>query len=124
TKYMNDTKGLFQDSSTIAKQYREGQLGKAQGFEFYENTLLVPHGTGTAPKTTLYVTNGAVTTNGTAAVTVATGTTAFKAGDVFTVADCFGVHPETKVSTGVRQQCVVAEDYAGGAGSLKFAPAI
>ena len=55
---------------------------------------------------------------------MATGATTFKAGDIFTVAGCFRVHPETKVSTGVLQQFVVAADYAGGAGSLTFAPAI
>ena len=68
--------------------------------------------------------NGAVTTNGSAAVTVATGATTFKKGDIFTVAGCNRVHPETKANAGVLQQFVVTEDYAGGAGSLKFAPAI
>jgi hypothetical protein len=123
-KFMTDTKGLFQDSAQIAKQYRDGVIGKTAGFDVYENTLLVPHTTGTSPKTTTYTVNGAITTNGTAAVTVATGTATFKAGDVFTVAACFRVHPETKVSTGVLQQFVVTADYAGGAGSLSFAPAV
>jgi hypothetical protein len=123
-KFMTDTKGLFQDSAQIAKQYRDGVIGKTAGFDVYENTLLVPHTTGTSPKTTTYTVNGAITTNGTAAVTVATGTATFAIGDVFTVAGCFRVHPETKVSTGVLQQFVVAADYAGGAGSLTFTPAI
>lgn len=123
-KFMTDTKGLFQSADQIAKQYRDGVIGKTAGFDVYENTLLVPHATGTAPKTTLYTVNGAITTNGTAAVTVQTGTATFKAGDVFTVAGCFRVHPETKVSTGVLQQFVVTTDYAGGAGSLAFSPAV
>lgn len=126
TKYLNDTKGLFNDSAALSKQYREGQLaGAISGFKsIYENTLLGNHTTGTAAKTTGYVTNGAVTANGTAAVVVATGTTTFLKGDVFTVAGCFRVHPETKVSTGVLQQFVVTTDYVGGAGSILFAPAI
>lgn len=123
-KFMTDTKGLFQSADQLAKQYRDGVIGKTAGFDVYENTLLVPHTTGTAPKTTLYTVNGAITTNGTAAVTVQTGTATFKAGDVFTVAGCFRVHPETKVSTGVLQQFVVTTDYAGGAGSLAFSPAV
>ncbi len=123
-KFMTDTKGLFQDSAQIAKQYRDGVIGKTAGFDVYENTLLVPHTTGTSPKTTTYTVNGAITTNGTAAVTVATGTATFVIGDVFTVAGCFRVHPETKVSTGVLQQFVVTAAYAGGAGSLAFAPAV
>lgn len=123
-KLVDALKGLFQDSNEIGKQYREGKMGRSAGFDFYENTLLVPHTTGTAAKTTGYTVNGAVTANGSTAVTVQTGTTTFKKGDIFTVAGCFRVHPETKVSTGVLQNFVVTADYAGGAGSLSFAPAI
>jgi hypothetical protein len=71
-----------------------------------------------------YTVNGAVTTNGATTVVVATGATTFKKGDIFTVAGCNRVHPETKVDTGALQQFVVAADYAGGAGTLSFAPAI
>lgn len=117
-------KGLFQDSNAIKQQYREGMMGRTGGFDFYENTLLGSQATGTAAATTTYTVNGAITTNGTSAVTVATGTTTFKKGDIFTVAGCNRVHPETKADTGALQQFVVTEDYAGGAGSLKFAPAI
>lgn len=123
-KLVDALKGLFQDSTEIGKQYREGKMGRSAGFDFYENTLLVPHTTGTAAKTTGYTVNGAVTANSSTAVTVQTGTTTFKKGDVFTVAGCFRVHPETKVSTGVLQTFVVTADYVGGAGSVSFAPAI
>lgn len=118
-------KGLFQDSSEIAKQYRDGMVGRTAGFgQIFENTLLASQTTGTAVSATTYTVNGAVTTNGSAAVTVAVGATTFKKGDVFTVAGCNRVHPETKADTGVLQQFVVTADYAGGAGSLSFAPAI
>ena len=123
-KLVDALKGLFQDSTEISRQYREGKMGRSAGFDFYENTLLTSHTTGTAAKTTGYTVNGAVTANGSTAVTVQTGTTTFKKGDVFTVANCFRVHPETKASTGVLQTFVVTADYAGGAGSLSFAPAI
>jgi hypothetical protein len=124
TKMIIDTKGLFHDSSAIEKQYKEGMVGRTGGFDFYENTLLLPHTTGTAAKTTGYTVNGAVTANGSTSVVVQTGSTTFKKGDVFTVAGCFRVHPETKVSTGVLQKFVVTADYAGGAGTVSFAPAI
>lgn len=118
-------KGLFQDSTEISKQYREGKVGRTAGFgDIFENTLLGSQATGTAAATTGYTVNGAVTTNGTAAVVVQTGTTTFKKGDVFTVAGCNRVHPETKADTGALQQFVVTSDYAGGAGSLAFSPAI
>ena len=118
-------KGLFQDSSAIGKQYREGSMGRTGGFDFYENTLIASQATGTALAVTTYTVNGAVTTNGTAKVTVASaGNTTFKKGDIFTVVGCNRVHPETKADTGVLQQFVVTADYAGGAGDLSFAPAI
>lgn len=118
-------KGLFQDSGEIAKQYREGLVGRTAGFgDIYENTLLASQTTGTALSATTYTVNGAVTTNGSTTVTVAVGATTFKKGDVFTVAGCNRVHPETKVDTGNLQQFVVTADYAGGAGNLSFAPAI
>lgn len=123
-KLVDALKGLFQDSGEISKQYKEGMMGRSAGFDFYENTLLVPHTTGTAAKTTTYTVNGAVTTNGSSSVVVATGSTTFKQGDVFTVAGCYRVHPETKASTGALQQFVVTADYAGGAGTVSFAPAI
>lgn len=123
-KLVDALKGLFQDQDAVAKQYREGKMGKGAGMTFYENTLLTDHATGTAAKTTGYTVNGAVTTNGSTTVTVQTGTTTFKKGDVFTVAGCFRVHPETKASTAVLQKFVVTADYSGGAGAVSFAPAI
>src|SRR5215510_14386097 len=32
-------KGLFQDSSAIKSQYREGMMGRTAGFDFYETTI-------------------------------------------------------------------------------------
>ena len=123
-KLVDALKGLFQDSGEIAKQYKEGKMGRSAGFDFYENTLLTSHTTGTAAKSTGYTVNGAVTTNGSVAVTVQTGSTTFKKGDVFTVAGCYKVHPESKATTADLQKFVVTTDYAGGAGSLTFTPAI
>lgn len=115
-------KGLFQDSSTIAKQYREGMMGRTSGFDFYENTLMPNSTTGTAAKATTYTVNGAAQVG--SVVIVAAGATTFKKGDVVTFAGCFSVHPETKVASGSLQTFVVTADYAGGAGNLPIAPAI
>ena len=115
-------KGLFQDSSSIGKQYREGLLGRTGGFDFYENTLISNQTTGTSASSTGYTVNGASQTGST--VVVATGSNTFKRGDIVTFAGCVRVHPETKQSTGDLQQFVVTADYAGGAGSLAISPAI
>lgn len=117
-------KGLFQDSAAIKEQYREGSMGRTGGFDFYENTLIANQTTGTSAAATGYTVNGAVTANGSTAVTLAAGANTFKKGDIITFVGCNRVHPETKADTGVLQQFVVTADYAGGAGSLSFAPAI
>lgn len=121
TKFLVDTKGLFHDGENIAEQYREGVIGRTSGFDFYENTLLVPHATGTAAKTTSYTISGAVTTNGATSATLTGAATTWKAGDVFTVAGCNRVHPETKADTGVLQQFVVTADCTT---AMTFTPAI
>jgi hypothetical protein len=115
-------KGLFQDSANISKQYREGMMGRAAGFDFMSSTQMTDHTTGTAAKTTGYLVNGATQTG--AALTVDTGTTTLLAGDVITLAGVYRVHPETKASTGVLQQFVVTADSGTSATSLAISPAI
>jgi hypothetical protein len=121
-------KGLFNQQATIGKQNREGYLGRTAGFDWTENTLL--------PTFTPGARNGAYTTDTTvggqmplsatplAAITVATGAGAMAKGDVFTIANVFRVHPETRASTGVLQQFVVTTAYAGGGGSVSISPSI
>jgi hypothetical protein len=117
-------KGLFQSSTEIEKQYKTGRMGMAAGMDFLRSTLVPTQTTGTCAATTGYAVNGNHTTNGTTAVTVKTGANTFKKGDIFTVAGCYRVHPETKADTGELQQFVVTADYSGGAGDLNFSPAI
>lgn len=120
-------KGLFQDQNNVAKQYREGYMGRTAGFDFTENTLIPRHTRGAA--NTAYTTStlvGVLPVSATpvSTITVATGTGAMAKGDVFTIANVFSVHPETKVSTGILQQFVVTAAYAGGAGSVSISPSI
>lgn len=118
-------KGLFQDSTAIKEQYREGAMGRTGGFDFYENTLIGNQTTGTSAASTGYTVNGAVTANGSTTVVLAgTPTTTFNKGDIITFAGCNRVHPESKVDTGALQQFVVTADYAGGAGTINISPAI
>jgi P22 coat protein - gene protein 5 len=120
---VDSLKGLFQDGNEIAKQYRDGMVGRTAGFgEIYENTLLASQATGTAASATTYTVNGAGQTG--SGVIVATGATTFAVGDVITFAGCNRVHPETKADTGVLQQFVVTTAYAGGAGTLAVSPSI
>lgn len=118
---MVDTlKGLFQQSTQIARQYVDGVMGLSAGFEWAENTHLTTQTRGAESQT--YLAAPAGQTGSTLAVT--TGTGAGNAGDVFTIAGVYRVHPETKVNTGVLQQFVLTSSYAGGAGNMSISPAI
>ena len=120
-------KGLFNDRDALSKQYREGYMGRTAGFDFSENTLMPRHTRGaanTAYTTSTLVAALPISATPVSAITVATGTGAMNDGDVFTIANVFAVHPETKVNTGVLQQFVVTANFAGGAGSVSISPAI
>lgn len=113
-------KGLFQDSTQIKKQYKEGRLGTTASFgDVFENTLLPSHTVGAGSG---YLVNGASQTG--ASLIVDTGTGAIKQGDIFTIAGVNRVHPETKADTGVLQQFVATADYAGGGGTISISPSI
>jgi hypothetical protein len=117
-----DTKGLFQDNGSIAKQYKEGMLGRIAGFNHFENTLVPTHTCGTAAATTGYLVNGA-SQSGTTLI-VDTGSTTFLAGDLITIAGVNRVHPETKADTGVLQNFVVTANSGTSATTLAISPGI
>lgn len=121
-KFLVDTKGLFHASDNVEEQYREGKIGRTGGFDCFESTLMLPHQTGTAAKTTGYTVNGA--TQSGATITIQTGSTTFLIGDVVTFAGCNSVHPETKQSTGVLQKFVVTADSGANATSLAISPSL
>jgi hypothetical protein len=116
---VDSIKGLFQDQKELARQYREGYMGTAAGFDFSESTHLTTQARGTGAN---YQVNGASQTGSTLAVKTGTGT--IKAGEVITIAGINQVHPETKADLGYPKQFVVTADYAGGAGNLAISPAI
>lgn len=124
---VKDTKTLFNDQSSIAKQFKEGYVGRAAGFDFMENTMWpnFTRGAGNTAYTTDTRTS-ALATDGTAysSITVASGSGALKQGDVFTIGNCFRVHPETKVSTGVLHQFVCTADQTSGTTTIAFSPSI
>jgi len=116
-------KGLFQDSTQIAKQYRDGYIGRTGGMMFAENTLLPTHTTGTDDGTGDYLTNSATAQTGSTLI-VDTGTGTFNKGDIIYIDGVYRVHPETKVSTGKHQPFVITADAGASATSLSISPAI
>jgi hypothetical protein len=119
---VNALKGLFHDSDAVEQQYREGKMGRTGGFTFFENSMVGKHTTGTAAKTTGYLSNGA--TQSGASITVDTGSTTFLIGDVITFAGVYDVHPETKVSTGVLKKFVITADSGASATTLAISPTL
>ena len=117
-----DTKGLFQDSTQIGTQYKEGLLGRISGFDHFENTLVPTHTTGTCAASTSYLVNGASQTG--ASLTVDGGSNTFLVGDIITIAGVNRVHPETKADTGVLQNFVVTANSGSSATSLSISPSI
>jgi hypothetical protein len=113
---------LFNPNTEIAKQYKEGYVGRQGGFDYMENTMWPAHTRGAA--TTAYLVNNAAPASGASTLIVDTGTGAINAGDVFTIANVFSVHPETKVSTGILQQFVVTAAASSGAGTWNISPTI
>lgn len=123
---VTDSKSLFNAQTEISKQYKEGYVGRAAGFDFMENTLWPAHTRGAANTSyTVDTRTSALATDGTAysSFTVASGSGSWNVGDVFTIANVYRVHPETKNSTSVLHQFVVTEALAG-TGTLKFSPSI
>lgn len=113
---VNARKGLFQSASDIAKQYKTGFVGQADGFNWLENELLYTHANGTATGsitvTTTVSTEGAATINLTG-----TGSQVLKKGTVFTIAGVYAVHPITKKAYPFLQQFVVGADNTASSGA-------
>jgi hypothetical protein len=119
-------KGLFQDSSAIREQYREGSMGRTAGFDWYENPLVPTHTNGSKVAGVTTATSGSTGSGATLNIAGVANADTFAKGTVFTVAGVYEVHPETKAVTGRLQQFVVAADatMSGTTGALSISPAI
>ena len=105
-------KGLFNPTDTVSKQFKNGMMGTGVlGFDEINMSQSIKQFTTGSRGATGNTTSAAVTTEGatTIALTVSSNVT-IKAGDVFTVADCYAVNPQTRESTGSLFQFVVLSD--------------
>ena len=120
-------KGLFNPTSTVSSQFKSGMMGTGVlGFdEINMSQSIQMHTTGDWGTT---ITNtGTIATQGQATLPISfTGSSkTWKAGDVFTIADCYAVNPQTRQSTGSLQQFVVTADLtASSTGTLSISPPI
>ena len=97
-------KGLFNPTDTVSKQFRNGMMGTGVlGFdEVNMSQSIKVHTCGTRDATAATTVKTTVATQGQATIvlTQASVTTTIAAGDVFTVADCYAVNPQTRETTG------------------------
>ena len=119
-------KGLFNPTDTISKQFKNGMMGTGVlGFDEINMSQSIKQFTTGTRGATGNTTSAAVTAEGATsiALTVASGAT-IRAGDVFTVADCFAVNPQTRESTGSLFQFVSLTDVtaSGTAVTVTVAP--
>jgi len=120
-------KGLFNPTDTVSKQFRNGMMGTGVlGFDEVNMSQSIKVFTTGSRTATGGTTSAAVSSEGatTISITGAGASATVKAGDVFTVADCYSVNPQTRESTGSLQQFVVLADVTlngSGAGDLTVA---
>lgn len=116
---------LFNPTAEIAKQWKEGYIGRSRGFEFVESEHIYRQLTGSHGKTGMTV-SGAGQTGDTLTVGGVTNGQTIKKGEVFTIAGVNQIHPITRQPYDVPLQFVVLEDVVAGGTSttLKIFPEI
>lgn len=117
---------LFNPSSEISREFKEGSIGKLNGFDWYESMSLYTHTAGTwagAVTVATTATDGATTL----ALTCTTGDT-FLTGDKFGVASVYPVNPMTRrvTNTSKTMTFTVLADATGAssAATVSISPAI
>jgi len=120
---VNGSTTIFNPTSEISRQYKEGSMGRARGFDWYSSMSLYNHTSGTWAGTVEVTTGG---TGGSSQILTATTNDTFKRGDVFTIAGVNNVNPKTRRSTGSLKQFVITQDVisAASAATINFLPAI
>jgi len=111
-------KGLFNPTSTISSQFKNGMFGEGiLGFdELNMSQSIKQHTTGT--RTGSHTVTTTVSTEGATTIAITgTGSQTIKKGDVFTVANVYAVNPQTRESTGSLQQFVATADATASAGA-------
>lgn len=111
---------LFNSREEISKQYRKGRIGTAHGFNWYMDQNCYTHTFGTHSGTPLV--KGAGQT-GSSLITDGwtSGGCTLNEGDVFTIADVYGVNPQSYQSTGKLQQFRVTSQISDTTGDMTIA---
>ena len=121
-------KGLFNPTDTISKQFKNGMMGTGVlGYDEINMSQSIKQFTTGSRTATGGTLSASVSSQGatTIAITGAGNAATVKIGDVFTVADCFAVNPQTRESTGSLFQFVATANVtlgSSGEGNITVAP--
>lgn len=125
-KIVNALTTFFNPTKEIARQYEEGNMGRAIGFKWSMDQNIVSHTAGTQAGTPLV--NGAAQTGASLITDGWTASSAIlKEGDIFTIAGVFAVNPQSRQTTGQLQQFIATADATasgGGAATISISPSI
>ena len=123
-------KGLFNPTSTISRQFKNGMMGEGiLGLNEVSMSQSIKQLTTGTRSATAGAVKTTVSSQGASSIVLKSysASATIKAGEVFTVADCYSVNPQTRESTGSLQQFVVTADAtADGSGdvTVSVSPAI
>lgn len=113
-------KGLFNPTGTISRQFKNGMMGEGVlGYEEINMSQSIKqHTTGSRDASASTTVKTTVSSQGATSIVLTQGsvTTTIKQGDVFTVADCYAVNPQTRETTGSLFQFVALADATAVAG--------
>jgi hypothetical protein len=111
---------LFNPQQATGMMIREGYFGRLSGLDFYENERTYAHTVGGDVAGTI---NDGSIADGDTTLTIADMSAAPAVGDVFTIADVYAVHPETKQAYSHLQQFVVTDTVTPTTTAISFSPA-
>lgn len=118
-RLVDSLKGLFNPAAAISRQYLDGTMKNALGFDLFMDQTVVNHTTGSFSAGTV---NAGGQTGYVVSVNAITGT--LNVGDIITFDGVHAVNRVTKQSTGELRQFVVTAAAANGATSVNIYPAI
>jgi len=119
---VNGLKGLFQDSTQIKEQYREGMIGRTGMADFYENERIwtMPN----SADVTGVTLNTYTIVNGDSDLNITGASAAPAVGMVFTIAGMYDIHPETKAAYPHLKQFTVTNATAPTTSAITISPTI
>jgi hypothetical protein len=118
---VGDNKGLFLPDNQIKRAFVEGYYSRSQMADFYENERVWTMSNGADVDGTTDAAAG-VTDGGTTLSADTASPVTYTVGQVFTIADVYACHPETKASLGYLQQFTNTAG-TGSGGDMTISPA-